>query len=81
MNDISDANTIFGDSSISDCENSESCETKPSSNMQDNEVEICDGRLKGKFVSKTVINLSKRNLTENEISLLWNSLNFIPTCN
>ena len=81
MNDISDFNTIFGDSSISDCENSENCEIKPSSNIQDNEVEICDGRLKGKFVSKNVINLSKRNLTENEISLLWNSLNFIPTCN
>ena len=49
--------------------------------MQGNEAEMCDGRLKGRFVSKNVINLSKRNLTENEISLLSKGLNFIPTCN
>ena len=49
--------------------------------MQGNEAGMCDGRLKGKFVSKNVINLSKRNLTENEISLLSKGLNFIPTCN
>ena len=41
---------------------------------------MCDGQLKGKFVSKNVINLSKRNLSENEISLLSKGLYFIPTC-
>ena len=42
---------------------------------------MCNGRLKGKFVSKNVINLSKWNLTENEISFLPKDLNFMPTCN
>ena len=42
---------------------------------------MCDGRLKGKFVSENVINLSKRDLSENEISLFSKGLNFIPTCN
>ena len=42
---------------------------------------MCDSRLKGKFVSKNVIDFSKRNLSENEISLLTKGFNFIPTCN
>ena len=49
--------------------------------MQSNEAEMCNDRLKGKLVSKSVINLSKRNLTENEISLLSRGLKFISTCN
>ena len=81
LNDVSRTNTTFDDSGISDSENSENCGTKPSSNVQGNEAEMCDGRLKGRFVSKNVINWSKRNLTENEISLLSKGLNFIPTCN
>ena len=40
---------------------------------------MCDGWLRVNFVSTNV--LSKQNLTENGISLLSNSLNFIPTCN
>ena len=59
LTDVSDANSIFDDSSISDSENSKSCEGTPSSNAQGNEADMCDGRLKGKFVSKNVINLSK----------------------
>ena len=35
--------------------------------------------LKGKFVSSNVINLSKRELSENEISLLSKGLKFVPT--
>ena len=81
LNDVSDTKTMFDDSSISDSENSKNCEGTPFSNVQGNEVEMCDGRLKGKFVSTNVINLSKRNLSENEISLLSKGLNFIPTCN
>ena len=65
LTDVSDANTIFDDSSISDSENSKSCEGAPSSNAQGDEADMCDGRLKGKFVSKHVINLSKRKLSEN----------------
>ena len=81
LNDVSDTNTIFDDSSISDSENSKHCEGSPSSNVQGNKAEMCDGRLKSKFVSKNVVHLSKRNLTENEISLLLKGLDFIPTCN
>ena len=77
MNDGSDTNTTFDDSSISDSENSENCEAKPSSDVKGNEAEMCDGQLQGKFVNKNVINLSKQNLTENEISLLSKGLNFI----
>ena len=57
------------------------CEGTPFSIAQGNEAEMCDSRLKGKFVSKNVIDLSKRNLSENEISLLTKGFNFIPTCN
>ena len=81
MNDVSDINTIYDGSSISDSENSENCETKPSSNVHGNEAEKCDGRSKGKFVNKNVISLSKRNLTKNEIFLLSKGLNFVPTFN
>ena len=38
-------------------------------------------RLEGKFVSKNVVNLSKRELSESEISLLSRGLKFIPTPN
>ena len=38
-------------------------------------------RLEGKFVSKNVINLSRRNLSASEISLLSKSLKFVPTTN
>ena len=47
-------------------------------NVEVSKAEICDGRLKGKFVSKYTINLSRRNLTEN---LLCKGFNFISTCN
>ena len=40
-----------------------------------------NGRLKGKFVSKNVVNLSKRKLSKSEISLLSKGLKFIPTSN
>ena len=38
-------------------------------------------RLEGKFVSKNVINLSRRNLSASEISLLSKGLKFVPTAN
>ena len=40
-----------------------------------------NGRLKGKFVSANVENLSKRKLSKSEISLLSKGLKFIPTSN
>ena len=59
LNNVSDTNIIFDDSSISDSENSKSCEGTPFSNVQDNEAEIRDGGLKGESVKKNVINLSQ----------------------
>ena len=38
-------------------------------------------RLEGKFLSKNVINLSKRNLSRSEISLLSKGLKFVPSAN
>ena len=40
-----------------------------------------NGRIKGTFVSKNVVNLSKRKLTQAEISLLSKRLKFVPTSN
>ena len=46
---------------------------------ESNVAEVIDGRLKGKFVSPNVINLSTRILSKAEISLLSKGLKFIPT--
>ena len=40
-----------------------------------------DNRLEGKFISINVINLSQRQLTKSEISLLSKGLKFVPTPN
>ena len=40
-----------------------------------------NGRIKGKFVSENVVNLSKQKLTKAEISLLSKGLKFVPTSN
>ena len=40
-----------------------------------------ENRFEGKFVSKNVINLSRRNLSSAEISLLSKGLKFVPTSN
>ena len=42
---------------------------------------MLDNRLQGNFVSKNVVNLSRRNLTDSKISLLSKGLNFVPTSN
>ena len=44
-----------------------------------NSATIVNERYKGKFVSLDVVNLSCRNLTSNEISLLSKGLKFVPT--
>ena len=46
---------------------------------ENNIAEVIDGRLKGKFVSPNVINLSTRILSKAEITLLSKGLKFIPT--
>ena len=47
----------------------------------DNRAKLKDNRLEGKFFSKNVINLSQRQLTKSEISLLPEGLKFVPTPN
>ena len=49
-------------------------------NANGNQAVPLENRLKGNFVSKNVINLSKKNLNNAEISLLSKGLNFVPTC-
>ena len=50
-------------------------------NVKDNAAKMLNNRLQGNFVSKNVVNLSRRNLTGSKISLLSKGLNFIPTSN
>ena len=64
--EITDLNTSFSDDEL---------------NVRDNAAKMLDGRLQGNFVSKNVVNLSRRNLTDSEISLLSKGLNFVPTSN
>ena len=42
---------------------------------------MLNDRLQGNFVSKNVVNLSRRNLTGSEMSLLSKEFNFVPTSN
>ena len=67
---------VLDKQSLTDCDNSES-----HLNEEGNEVFILDGRIKGKFVSKNVVNLSQQKLTKAEISLLSKGLKFVPTSN
>ena len=50
-------------------------------NEEGNKATILNGRLKGKFVCKNIVNLSKRKLSKSEISLLSKGLKFIPASN
>ena len=50
-------------------------------NVKDNAAKMLNNRLQGNFVSKNVVNLSRQNLTDSEISLLPKGLNFVPTSN
>ena len=49
--------------------------------IDDNKTKLKDNRLEGKFVSKNVINLSQRQFTKSEISLLSKGPKFVPTPN
>ena len=60
-------------------DNSNDCEVVQETD--DNRAKLKDNRLEGKFVSKNVINLSQRQLTKSEISLLSKGLKFVPTPN
>ena len=62
--------------SLTGCEYSESY-----LNEKGNYVFTLNERIKRKFVSNNVVNLSKRQLTNTEISLLSKGLKFVPTSN
>ena len=51
----------------------------PKLNVKDNAAKMLDSRLQGNFLSKNVANLSRRNLTYFEISLLLKGHSFVPT--
>ena len=56
--------------------------SKQLDNHQDsNTASLNKARLVGKFVSKNVVNLSRRNLSRSEISLLSKGLKFVPSAN
>ena len=50
-------------------------------NSNGNQAVTLENRLEGNFVSKNVVDLSKRNLNDAETYLLTKALNFVPTCN
>ena len=50
-------------------------------NANGNQTVLLENRLKGNFVSKIVVILSKRNLNDAEFSLLSKGLNFVPIWN
>ena len=77
-NDLNLPDKIYG---RNDNEFLEKRDTKEHLNEEGNKTTILNGRLKGNFVSKNVVNLSKRKLSKSEISLLSKGLKLIPTSN
>ena len=69
----------FSKSENPDVETLEETRNHPSLEKPSNAATLLDGRYEGKFVSPNVINLSKRHLSKDEISLLPKGLKFIPT--
>ena len=65
----------------SSAEDSSSDEVGKVPNESENVAMFRGIRLEGKFVSKNVMNLSRRNLSSAEISLLSKGLKFVPTAN
>ena len=62
-------------------ENLHNCEKEGNVLKGNNIASQIGVRLEGKFVSKNVINLSRRNLSASEISLLSKGLKLVPTAN
>ena len=57
------------------------CDHSESHLNEGNDAFTLNGRIKGKFVSKNVVNLSDLKLTKTEISLLSKRLRFVSTSN
>ena len=62
-------------------ENLSSCEKEGNALKGNNIASQIGVRLEGKFVSKNIINISRRNLSAPEVSLLSKGLKFVPTAN
>ena len=78
--DVSDEKDVKSDSSVEIRDvNTGSVDNKL--NVKDNAAKMLDNRLQGTFVSKNVVNLSRRSLADSEISLLSKVRNFILTSN
>ena len=77
-NNLNLPNKIYGKN---DSEFLEKSDIQEHLNEEGNRAKILNGRLKSKFVSKNVVNLSKRNLFNSEISLLFKGLKLILTSN
>ena len=74
--------TGFYDEEVLDKQSLAGCDHSGSHlNEEGNGVFTLNGRIGGKFVSKNVVNLSKRKLAKPEISLLSKGLKFVPTSN
>ena len=65
----------------SSAENSSCSKVGKVPNESENVAMLRGNRLEGKFVSKTVINLSRRKLSSAEIFLLSKGFKFVPTAN
>ena len=78
--DVSEEKDVKNDSSVEIRDvNTSSIDNKL--NVKDNAAKMLDNRLQCTFVSKNVVNLSRRSLANSEISLLSKGRNFIPTSN
>ena len=74
--------TGFHDEEVLDKQSLAGCDHSGSHlNEEGNEVFTSNGQIRVKFVSKNVVNLSKRKLAKAEISLLSKGLKFVPTSN
>ena len=66
---------------ISSAGNTPDIEENHGNSNMNNTAKYKGERLESKFVSSNVINISRRNLSESEISLLFKGLKFVPTAN
>ena len=74
--------TGFHDEGVLDNQNVTGCDHSENHLSEEgNDLFTLNGRIKGKFVSKNVVNLSKRKLTKADVSLLSKGLKFVPTSN
>ena len=77
----SEGRVLEGNANIDQANNSKGTASSSVGDSPKDSAAVNSERLTGKFVSKNVVNLSKRKLNKAEISLLSKGLKFIPTSN